>query len=651
MKIKSIQGRLILLFIFFVLLVTISAGATIWSLNAQRTDAVVINLAGRQRMLIQQMTRLVQEIKSNDRTLLVTELSNSISKFDKTLAALKDGGQAPYLQDQSVDIPPTKSIEIQTQIDLVSETWSDFQTNLTTIIQEEPSSIKFTSAAEEVENISPHFLELMDLTVRLFERESTAKLIRVRGMQVGFIISAFLLLILGGWVTKSSILNPLQILAKNTKQIGDGDLNTPININNPKEINDLANTLDTMRMQLKTSHMELVSWTETLEMRVEQRTREVDTLYEVSKDISSRLDLNHLLDSITEKTRELLDCETATLCMLTDDGNTLSIQAHSGPRAAISGKETNSQIGLGKQILSGKEAIMCSRGECSGFCNILKPSYRNSHLAAPLWVEDRVIGALCVGNSNREAFPPENEQLLTKLANSAAIAIENARLYAKAEKVAALEERQRIAAEIHDGLAQTLSYLGLSIDQVEDLLQNNEQKSAFEKLEKIRTTINQTTDKVRTSIADLLDKTPTQLSLQNCLGSLVSEYSSQHNLVIDWRDQIETEIFLPRSNSEQILQIAKEALLNSHNHANANNIHLILKIIGGDYYLIVRDDGIGFDPSHHATDNKDHFGLQVMQARANRLGGQLQVNSRLGKGTQIILSWSKDRSPIINADD
>lgn len=642
MKINSIQSRLILLFIAFVLLVAVSAGGTIWSLNAQRTDAVVINIAGRQRMLIQQMTRLVQEINNNSRSGLDTELFDSISMFDKTLIALKYGGQAPYRQDQSVEIPPPTSLEIQNQLDLVEQTWDEFHSGLITITQEEPSSLKFTSAVDYVESNSPYILEQVDSTVRLFERETTEKLIRVRGFQIGFTLSAFLLLILGGWVTKTSVLNPLRILAKNTQQIGGGDLNSPIQISNPREINDLANALDDMRRQLKTSHRELVSWAETLEMRVEQRTRELDALYNVSKDISSRLDLNQLLDSITNKTRELLDCEIATLCMLTDDGKTLSIQAHSGPKTAVLSTETNSQVGLGKQILSGKEALMCSTGECTGFCSILSPSYRNSHLAAPLWVGERVIGALCVGNSNQQAFPVENIQLLTKLAKSAAIAIENARLYAKAEMVATLEERHRIAAEMHDGIGQTLSFLGLILDQVEDLIEQDERKAAFEKLAMMRTTIDQTTETVRASIANLWDKIPSQLSLQDCLDSLINDFSNQHSVIITWQDQLESPLYIPRKDREQILRVTKEALLNAHNHASANSIHLEFKRDGADYTLVVRDDGIGFDPEKINPGDQDHFGLQIMQARANRIGGCFNINSRPGEGTQVILSWPKD---------
>jgi two-component system nitrate/nitrite sensor histidine kinase NarX len=287
---------------------------------------------------------------------------------------------------------------------------------------------------------------------------------------------------------------------------------------------------------------------------------------------------------------------------------------------------------------------MCSTGDCTGFCGILKPSYRSSHLAAPLWVGDRVIGALCAGDSTRQAMPAENNQLLTKLANSAAIAIENARLYAKAERVATLEERQRIAAEIHDGIGQTLSFLGLSIDQVEEFLEQNERKTAIEKLEIIRSTIDQTTETVRASIANLWDKIPSQISLQDCLKALINDFSNQHGVIVSWRDQLDSPLYIPRKDREQILRVTKEALLNAHNHASANNIQIELMRNDADYHLLVLDDGIGFDPKRITPGDQDHFGLQIMEARANRIGGHINIDSRPGEGTRVFLSWSEDRS-------
>ena len=121
---ESLQGRLSLLFVAFVLLLIISVGATSWGLEIQQQDAIVINLAGRQRMLIQLMARLVAENGSaaNDSAGTVALLHEAESTFDQTLSALRDGGTTPYISN-SVMLPGTSKAEIRTALNELDLLW------------------------------------------------------------------------------------------------------------------------------------------------------------------------------------------------------------------------------------------------------------------------------------------------------------------------------------------------------------------------------------------------------------------------------------------------------------------------------------------------------------------------------------------------
>ncbi|MCK4977444.1 MAG: GAF domain-containing sensor histidine kinase, partial [Anaerolineales bacterium] len=370
-----------------------------------------------------------------------------------------------------------------------------------------------------------------------------------------------------------------------------------------------------------------------------QRTRELDALYEVSRDISSRLDVQHVLSSVTEKACQLLDGEVASLCLLEQDGRTLTIMALSGPDIALRGTRTNGQSGLVGHVLSGKQALACGAGQCAGVCAILAEPYRNSHLAAPLWFGDRVIGALCVGSKSTDVFSPEASNLLTKLANSAAIALENARLYTQAERVAALEERQRIAADMHDGLGQTLSYLGLNIDQATDFLEVGQDERALAYMERTRSIIDQATNDVRGAITSLMDDSPLHQSLQDHLVTLVEEFAGQSGTLLTWETTLEQALVLPPNEAEQVIRVAKEALLNAQNHAKASHIQVCFDQAGASFVLSVTDDGQGFEPESQASDGRGHFGLQIMHARATRLAGMLVLQSAAGEGTRVTLRW------------
>ncbi|MBK9207491.1 MAG: hypothetical protein IPL71_03955 [Anaerolineales bacterium] len=138
------------------------------------------------------------------------------------------------------------------------------------------------------------------------------------------------------------------------------------------------------------------------------------------------------------------------------------------------------------------------------------------------------IGALCVGSPAQNQFAVESADMLTKLANVAAIALENARLFAQAERVATLEERRRVAAEMHDGLGQTLSYLGLMTDQVVEFLSDGKETSALQRLHKTRETISKATSDVRRAINKLMDDTPVSKDLCTRLHDTLDEIA--HNM-------------------------------------------------------------------------------------------------------------------------
>ena len=123
---KSLEARLTLLFVAFVLLVLVSVGAMMWGLETQRQDALVINLAGRQRMLTQQMARLAFEVGEGEE-INNAALQETEQTFDQTLRALRDGGEAPYFSDTTMTLPFTRDPGIRSALDEVTLTWGDFR--------------------------------------------------------------------------------------------------------------------------------------------------------------------------------------------------------------------------------------------------------------------------------------------------------------------------------------------------------------------------------------------------------------------------------------------------------------------------------------------------------------------------------------------
>jgi nitrate/nitrite-specific signal transduction histidine kinase len=630
---QRLQVQLSFLFTAFVLLVIISVGITYWGLQTQQQDALVINLSGRQRMLVQQMTRLAIQLQEGDGSVSVN-LQESVRTFDQTLTALRNGGTAPYLTTSVVDLPVTRDPQLLAALDEVDSAWTRYRSTLESMTSSmaDTSSLQSTLAQQ-----SDDLVQKADVVVRLYETASTAKVNRLRAIQITFLACALVLLSAGAWITLRSLLKPLHDLESAAKRLGENDLDTRVQVEGPEEMRALSQAFDEMRSRLHNAREELIQWNSTLEQRVTQRTHELEMLNDVSREISSRLDIQQVLNSVTEKARTLLGGEVASLCLVDTNQHWLKLQALSGPKEAVVGDTMQADDEFADAVLAGEQAMVCGVSACRGGCRMLSAEYRASHLAAPLRIGNRVIGALCVGSPTQNRFATESAEMLTKLANVAAIALENARLFAQAERVATLEERRRVAAEMHDGLGQTLSYLGLMTDQVVEFLADGREGAALDRLHKTRDTIEKATVDVRRAINSLMDETPSQKDLCTRLHETLDEIASQHSLKSVWHMNAAPSPNCSPQVAEQVHNITREALINAARHAQAKQISVQVGQGEGNYFVIVEDDGRGFDVSQPVPGG--HFGLQIMQARAKHIGGNLELQSTLGCGTRVVLTW------------
>lgn len=632
----TLRHRLGLLLLAFLLLVTVSVAATGWVLNNQREGALVINMAGRQRMLIQQITSQALQIEMGSAQPATREaLSDSQSIFDQTLMALINGGETVYRPGETVHLRGARSDAIQARLAALRAAWQEFQASLQTLQTGAPRTPQFTNALQTVQAMAPKLVEQADDIVRLYEIEAQQQTTRLQWVQAAFFASAITLLVSGVLLLRRSILAPLNVLTQATETIGRGDLSTEIPRVGPQELVALGASLNEMRSELRTLRDEL-------EARVAQRTRELAALAEVIREISSRLDLEHVLKSVTTKARELLGSEVAFLCLLDDSQQLLALRAFSGPKDAVCQQCTLVRNPTAAQILQHPHAISCNIGGCATVAD----HYRQSHLAASLRIGERVIGALCVGSARPATYSQDQERVLTELANSTAIALENARLYEQAELAATLEERQRIAAEMHDGLAQTLSYIQLRIDNLDQLIAACQLAEIAPEIGAIRDAVGRASVEARQSIASLRASPEQDHTLQTQLADLIQSFPAlSDSAEISAVGLEEAQIVLPGDHSAHLLRVVQEALHNARRHADAAQVTLSYEQQGDAHRVVVQDDGRGFDVDGASVEG--HFGLNIMRARAARIGAQLDIESAPGCGTRITVSWpSSDHAQV-----
>lgn len=270
-------------------------------------------------------------------------------------------------------------------------------------------------------------------------------------------------------------------------------------------------------------------------------------------------------------------------------------------------------------------------------------------LITPIWTSERPDKFITVLETNtpRRWREPDIE-LIENLANRAAVALMNINLHHQREVAAVLEERQRIAANMHDGLAQTLSLLGMRVDRMQEIIEEDSDSKVNKYLCDIRDVVTLASTEVRRSIVTLQEAPRPRRTLQDLLGAMLENIRTEVGPAIIFDQGSIQPLYIASKQTDQIIPAVREALLNAIYHAQARTVSVRLEEANEDVHLTVEDDGIGFfldSPDGYG----DHFGLSIMQARTARIGGQFRIDTSPGKGTRITLSWRPEFSVSQNS--
>ncbi|MDP8924164.1 MAG: GAF domain-containing sensor histidine kinase, partial [Chloroflexota bacterium] len=258
---------------------------------------------------------------------------------------------------------------------------------------------------------------------------------------------------------------------------------------------------------------------------------------------------------------------------------------------------------------------------------------------APIRLGERVLGVIEAYATGPGRFTDDDSALLGAFADQAATAIESARLYGQARELALLQERDRIAKELHDGIIQTIYAVGLNLDYCRLALRESPEEVEA-RLGDAAAGLNRAIADIRNYILDLTHRIGSELSLRDAAEGLAREYGRAGTvgqpppaIRIDVAEDAATA--LPPARRAEVVQLLREALANASRHARASEIVVTARLDRGRLALTVADDGVGFDPSAAREDG--HHGLRNMANRARQLDGRLDVQSRPGRGTRVEL--------------
>lgn len=258
----------------------------------------------------------------------------------------------------------------------------------------------------------------------------------------------------------------------------------------------------------------------------------------------------------------------------------------------------------------------------------------HSWMWVPMAVKNRIIGCIGVANEEADYFTPHHADLALSVANQAAITMVNAELYEQAQELATLEERQRLAHNLHDAINQSLFSAGL-IAEVLPRLWNQDQDLILHSLKDLRRLTRSAQDEMRTLLAELRPKTRTDSNLDDLLRLLGNTLSGRIDVPVVLN--VPENVILPSKVQIAFYRVCQEALNNIAKHAKASQVEIHLEQEAEAIELRICDNGQGFDKMEITS---GHYGLNMMEERSAAIGAQLTISSQLGLGTELILRWN-----------
>jgi two-component system NarL family sensor kinase len=254
------------------------------------------------------------------------------------------------------------------------------------------------------------------------------------------------------------------------------------------------------------------------------------------------------------------------------------------------------------------------------------------HASIPLYAYGKKLGVFNVASVDWRELSPDDLRLLYTVGDLLSMAIERARLFAKSAQVGAVEERNRLAREIHDTLAQGLSAITLQLEAADALLEvGADSQRARQAVQQAMALTRANLEEARRSVLDLRAAPLEGRTLIEALQALAHEWSAQWNLPTECAIVGDPRP-LPVRVEVDLYRIAQEALTNVVRHAQAKHLTVKLFLTPEQVALHIEDDGRGFEPMQIP---KGRFGLIGLSERAKLLGGHLHVRSSLGAGTRL----------------
>ncbi|MBN2887279.1 MAG: GAF domain-containing protein [Chromatiaceae bacterium] len=467
-----------------------------------------------------------------------------------------------------------------------------------------------------------------------------------RAAQAGMALALFAAL-LGGWRLRAQVLLPLVRLEHSLARVCQGEPGASGQLERPGVLGRVAEDIRDLNAELMDLYEDMDNRVARQTRRLAQKTASLKILYDVAAGIHQADSIEALLLRFLRVLKEMVNGRAATVRLVMADGSRRlvgSIGLDNGlvrePELAPVDLCLCGNVLAQGDILCDNDARYCARI----YGRRMFDRSEMEVVTVPLEHRDELLGIYHIfveppGIQGREDIL----DLLLTVGHHLGMAIAKQRSDAEAHRLSIVEERNALAHELHDSLAQTLASLRFQCRMLEDALTGVEiPPEARTDLGRIRGGVDEAHIELRELLASFrapLDRRGLVPALEKLTQCLKRE-TGAHVLF-----QNETRPFeLSASEELQLLRIVQESLANIRKHAQAHTVRVLLtRESGGRYVILIEDDGVGFSAPAEGRRTGEHIGLSIMEERARRIGAELRIESEPGEGTRVEVMFHTQR--------
>ena len=463
----------------------------------------------------------------------------------------------------------------------------------------------------------------------------------LQNLSLLFLLMSLGVLLLVALRLRSQLLLPLVALEESVARINQGEPGASDALQNAGVLEHIAGDIATLNAELTDLYEDMDIRVARQTMRLAQKTASLKILYDVAAGINAAQSTNELLLRFLRVINEMVNGRAATVRLVMADGSRHLVGSIGSDGDLMHDYEmTPVDLCLCGTVLSPGD-ILCHNN--ARFCSRIygRKMFGSDEIevvTVPLEHHDELLGVYTLfvdkpGVGNREDIM----ELLFSVGRHLGIAVAKLRSDAEARRLSIVEERNALAHELHDSLAQTLASLRFQVKMLDDSLRNSEiSQDARTDLGRIRNGL----DEAHVELRELLSSFRAPMDRRGlipALEKLTERFRQETGVHLLFQNNCRP-FDLSASAELQMLRIAQEALANIRKHAAAHTVRVLLtRANGGAYMLLIEDDGVGFNTPRLEGRPGEHIGLTIMVERARRIAADLRIESEPGEGTRVEL--------------